>query len=60
MQRVLVAEWVVVATQQTPGVRQWSRAPPGYEKHREEDYNNLVGVLENGNQRFWHHAGPSS
>ncbi|KAF8071808.1 hypothetical protein FPV67DRAFT_1411305 [Lyophyllum atratum] len=53
---VLLSEEVAVATQQTPGVIPWSSIPPGYKRLEQVDYNNTVGFLENGNQRFWHHG----
>lgn len=54
---VLLSDRVIVATQQTPGIRPWSHIPPGYEKPQQVDYNKAVGFLENGNQRFYHHGG---
>ncbi|RDB25619.1 hypothetical protein Hypma_006736 [Hypsizygus marmoreus] len=52
----LLSEKVIIATKQAPGIRPWSRIPPGYEKPQQADYNNAVGYLENGNQRFLHHG----
>ncbi|KDQ56974.1 hypothetical protein JAAARDRAFT_58453 [Jaapia argillacea MUCL 33604] len=51
-------EKVAVVTSNAPGVIPASNAPPGYVLEQEGDYNNAVGYLENGNQRFvgHHHA----
>lgn len=54
---VLLSERVTIATKQTPGITPRSHAPPGYEKPQQVDYNKSVGLLENGNQRFYHHTG---
>ncbi|KAF9466643.1 hypothetical protein BDZ94DRAFT_1212834 [Collybia nuda] len=53
----LLTEKVTIATMQTPGITPRSRAPPGYERPQQVDYNKSVGFLENGNQRFYHHTG---
>ncbi|KAF8150703.1 hypothetical protein B0H34DRAFT_665697 [Crassisporium funariophilum] len=56
---VLLSESVNIATRQIPGLVVRSYAPPGYEKPLAVDYNNSLGLLENGNQRFahYHHHG---
>lgn len=51
---VLLSEQVTLTTRQIPGLITRSYAPPGYEKPQPVDYNNSVGLLENGNQRFLH------
>lgn len=53
----LLSEKVMIATKQVPGVTPHSYAPPGYEKAHGGDYNKSMGLLENGNQRFYHHTG---
>jgi hypothetical protein len=51
----LLTEKVSIVTENAPGVVPRSHAPPGYVRPEEGDYNNSVGYLENGNQRFYHH-----
>ncbi|CCL99286.1 uncharacterized protein FIBRA_01302 [Fibroporia radiculosa] len=53
----LVVEEVTVTTAEAAGVYSRSYAPPGYMQPVDPDYNNTVGYLENGNQRFMHHGG---
>ncbi|GBE87898.1 hypothetical protein SCP_1201230 [Sparassis crispa] len=53
----LLTEKVIITTVNTPGIIPRSYAPPGYVAPEETDYNATVGFLENGNQRFLHHAG---
>jgi len=54
---VLQTEKVVIHTANAIGVTPRSYAPPGYEHKEEGNYNNAVGYLEIGNQRFYHHGG---
>ncbi|KAJ7067135.1 hypothetical protein C8F01DRAFT_1120403 [Mycena amicta] len=54
---VLFSEPVKIVTKHIPGIVPRSYAPPGYEKPQDSDYNAAVGLLENGNQRFYHHGG---
>lgn len=51
----LLSEKVAIVTENAPGVIPHSHAPPGYVKPEEGNYNNSMGYLENGNQRFYHH-----
>jgi len=51
----LLSEPVSIVTRQIPGISPRSHAPPGYEKPQGGDYNKSMGLLENGNQRFYHH-----
>ncbi|TFK40190.1 hypothetical protein BDQ12DRAFT_772139 [Crucibulum laeve] len=51
----LLSEQVKIVTRPVPGLVFRSHAPPGYEKPHTTDYNKSVGLLENGNQRFYHH-----
>ncbi|TFK60980.1 hypothetical protein BDN72DRAFT_778754 [Pluteus cervinus] len=53
----LLSEPVSITTAPPPGVVARSYAPPGYVKPPAGDYNKSVGLLENGNQRFYHHHG---
>lgn len=53
----LLSEQIEIATENSPGVFPRSHAPPGYVKPEEGNYNNAMGYLENGNQRFYHHHG---
>ncbi|KAN0093272.1 hypothetical protein V8E55_004056 [Tylopilus felleus] len=39
------------------GIQVRSHAPPEYIQEQGADYNKSVGLLENGNQRFFHHGG---
>ncbi|KAI0077074.1 hypothetical protein K474DRAFT_1753683 [Panus rudis PR-1116 ss-1] len=48
----LVTEKITVTTLNSPGMIPRSFAPPGYERKDETDFNNAVGYLENGNQRY--------
>ncbi|KAI0326428.1 hypothetical protein GY45DRAFT_1285553 [Cubamyces sp. BRFM 1775] len=52
----LLSERIAIASVNAPGVVPRSYAPPGYVFPEEGDYNNTVGYLENGNQRFYHHG----
>ncbi|KAJ3795796.1 hypothetical protein GGU11DRAFT_746737 [Lentinula aff. detonsa] len=53
---VLLSETVTICTTHAPGVVPRSYTPPGYEHPQGGgDYNNSMGLLENGNQRFYHH-----
>ncbi|KAL5486115.1 hypothetical protein ACEPAI_7159 [Sanghuangporus weigelae] len=51
----LLAEKISIVTDNAPGVIPRSHAPPGYVKPAEGNYNNSMGYLENGNQRFYGH-----
>jgi len=53
----LLKEPVTIVTAQVPGVIPRSYAPPGYVKPVQGNYNNAIGLLENGNQRFVQHHG---
>ncbi|KAI0950800.1 hypothetical protein AcW1_008009 [Taiwanofungus camphoratus] len=53
----LLTEQVTITTANAAGIIPRSYAPPGYAQPEEGDYNNTVGYLENGNQRFLHHGG---
>ena len=53
----LLSQSVTVVTENPPGVKPHSHAPPGYVRTDQADYNNSVGYLENGNQRFYHRHG---
>ncbi|KAH8117915.1 hypothetical protein DFH11DRAFT_1571413 [Phellopilus nigrolimitatus] len=55
--QLLLSEKVEIVTENAPGVVPRSHAPPGYTKPEEGNYNNSMGYLENGNQRFYHHHG---
>ncbi|KAI5122909.1 hypothetical protein M0805_007587 [Coniferiporia weirii] len=55
--QLLLSEKVDIVTDNAPGVIPRSHAPPGYVKPEEGNYNNAMGYLENGNQRFYHHGG---
>ncbi|KDR85823.1 hypothetical protein GALMADRAFT_234914 [Galerina marginata CBS 339.88] len=50
---VLLKEQVTIVTRQIIGLVSYSYAPPGYEKPQGGDYNMSMGLLANGNQRFW-------
>ena len=49
---VLLTEKVTIHTANAVGVSPRSYAPPGYEQTTGGNYNNTVGYLENGNQRW--------
>jgi len=52
----LLSERIQIVTENAQGIVPHSHAPPGYViPDGEGDYNNSVGYLENGNQRFYHH-----
>ncbi|KAJ3757691.1 hypothetical protein EV360DRAFT_45536 [Lentinula raphanica] len=54
---VLLSATVKICTTHVPGIVPRSFTPPGYEQTQEGgDYNKSMGLLENGNQRFYHHA----
>lgn len=48
----LLTEQVVIASAEAVGVLSRPFAPPGYVPPDDADYNNSVGYLENGNQRY--------
>jgi hypothetical protein len=53
---VLLSEPVTICSTPTPGVVPQSYMPPGYDQPvGGGDYNRSMGMLENGNQRFYHH-----
>lgn len=53
-----ISQKIDIVIKQVPGVQPRSFAPPGYDTAGVAgDYNNTLGLLENGNQRFYHHAG---
>jgi hypothetical protein len=54
----LLSQPVNVTSFHAAGVVMRSFAPPEYAQEKNENFNNSVGLLENGNQRFYHHAGP--
>ena len=54
---VLLTEKIVIVTARTPGVGTRSFAPPEYTQEQCGNYDNALGYLENGNQRFYHHQG---
>jgi hypothetical protein len=53
----LLTQPVSVTSFHAAGVVMHSFAPPEYVQEEKENFNNSVGLLENGNQRFYHHAG---
>ena len=53
----LLRQKVTIANFPALGVPVHSHAPPGYVQEQDADYNQSLGVLENGNQRFFHHGG---
>jgi hypothetical protein len=53
----LLTQPVSVTSFPAAGVVMHSFAPPEYVQEEKENFNNSVGLLENGNQRFYHHAG---
>lgn len=53
----LMTQPVSVTSFHAAGVVMHSFAPPEYVQEENENFNNSVGLLENGNQRFYHHAG---
>jgi hypothetical protein len=52
----LLTQRVTITMVSAPGVVPVSQVPPGYEIPTEGNYNVATGFLENGNQRFFHHA----
>lgn len=52
----LLTERITVTMAGAPGITPISQIPPGYEVQTEGNYNVATGFLENGNQRFLHHA----
>lgn len=53
----LLRQKVTIANFPALGVPIRSQAPPEYVQEQGADYNKSVGLLENGNQRFFHHGG---
>ncbi|THU84184.1 hypothetical protein K435DRAFT_733492 [Dendrothele bispora CBS 962.96] len=53
---ILHSERITITSQPAPGFAPKSYAPPGYERPSGGDYNRSMGMLENGNQRFYHHG----
>jgi len=54
----LLSEAVIICTTHAPGIVPQSYTPPGYAPPEGGgDYNKSMGMLENGNQRFYHHHG---
>ncbi|OAX36431.1 hypothetical protein K503DRAFT_772523 [Rhizopogon vinicolor AM-OR11-026] len=53
----LLAQLVNVTSFHAAGAVMRSFAPPEYAHEENENFNNSVGLLENGNQRFYHHGG---
>ena len=53
----LLTQTVDVTSLHAPGIVMRSFAPPEYFQEQNENFNNSVGLLENGNQRFYHHSG---
>lgn len=53
----LLIEKVTIVSSQAPGIVARSHIPPGYDHKPKSDYNKSVGLLENGNQRFYQHHG---
>ncbi|KAH0832895.1 hypothetical protein J3R83DRAFT_11847 [Lanmaoa asiatica] len=53
----LLRQKVTIANFPALGVPVRSNAPPEYIQEQGADYNSSVGLLENGNQRFFHHGG---
>ncbi|KLO08938.1 hypothetical protein SCHPADRAFT_931505 [Schizopora paradoxa] len=52
----ILSERIQIVTENAEGIVPHSHAPPGYVvPDGEGNYNNSVGYLENGNQRFYHH-----
>lgn len=51
----LISQKVDIVAENVPGVVPRSHAPPGYVRPDQGNYNNSMGYLENGNQRFYHH-----
>ncbi|KAK7436992.1 hypothetical protein VKT23_006722 [Stygiomarasmius scandens] len=52
----LHSERIAITTQPASGPAPKSYAPPGYERPTGGDYTRSMGMLENGNQRFYHHG----
>jgi hypothetical protein len=52
----LLMQKVTVVNFNAPGITMRSHAPPQYVQEQATNYNNSVGLLENGNQRFYHHG----
>ncbi|KIJ67028.1 hypothetical protein HYDPIDRAFT_109020 [Hydnomerulius pinastri MD-312] len=52
----LLKQKVTVVCVGALGVTMRSHAPPEYVQEQAADYNKSVGLLENGNQRFYHHG----
>ncbi|KAF9234229.1 hypothetical protein BU15DRAFT_90063 [Melanogaster broomeanus] len=52
----LLTQKVTVVNFSAPGITMRSHAPPQYVQEQAADFNNSVGLLENGNQRFYHHG----
>ncbi|KII85090.1 hypothetical protein PLICRDRAFT_45202 [Plicaturopsis crispa FD-325 SS-3] len=48
---------MTLVTAPAAGITARSYAPPGYVHPQGGDYNKAMGLLENGNQRFYHHTG---
>ncbi|KAI1796920.1 hypothetical protein LXA43DRAFT_985107 [Ganoderma leucocontextum] len=53
----LISESVTITSLNAPGIVPRSYAPPGYVHAQDGDFNTVMGFLENGNQRFYHHHG---
>ncbi|KAF8123480.1 hypothetical protein EV363DRAFT_1228821 [Boletus edulis] len=53
----LLSQKVTIANFPALGIPIRSRAPPEYVQEQGGDYNKSFGLLENGNQRFYHHTG---
>ncbi|KAH7884480.1 hypothetical protein F5I97DRAFT_1929339 [Phlebopus sp. FC_14] len=52
----LLKQKVTIVCFSAPGIPMRSHAPPEYVQEQAADYNKSVGLLENGNQRFYHHG----
>lgn len=52
----LLTQSVTITIANAPGVIPSSQMPPSYDVQTEGNYNITTGFLENGNQRFLHHA----
>jgi hypothetical protein len=53
----LLTQTVNVTSFHATGFVMRSFAPPEYVQEQDKNFNNSVGLLENGNQRFYHHSG---
>jgi len=53
----LLKQKVMIVNFPAAGIPVRSHAPPEYVQEQGADYNRSVGLLENGNQRFYHHGG---